>query len=116
MVPLTSSVINRRKSAWWKAARSIRRGFRTPRKPLSMWADIPTGAAYWDIVSRRLDGMREPYFAFAIRSDPSGNREMARVHATLEALPHHPIARRLVFLDPEEAFAERVRELLNSAK
>jgi hypothetical protein len=76
-----------------------------------MWANIPSGAAYWDLVSRRLDRMHDPYFAFAVRTDPRETREIGRVRATLEALPDHPIARRLIFVDPAEAFAGRVEPL-----
>jgi hypothetical protein len=106
MIPMTAAVLGRPRSVWWRTARSIRHGFATPRTPLSMWRTWKSPQDYWDLVERCVASMPRPYFAFSVRTDPSNSPSSGRVRALLEALPDHPLARRLDFVDPRALTAE----------
>jgi len=57
-------------------------------------------ADFWDVVARQLDTMTRPHVALAFRSDAPDSTVSRRALGVLDALPDHPIARRLRFLDP----------------
>jgi hypothetical protein len=93
-----------RRPLWWRFARRLVRG-PAPRPPAQMmypYADWPSENAYWDLVQRELDSMRRPYLSLAIRTDIEGDQVPARIRRLFEALPNHPIAKRLSFVDPIE--------------
>ena len=73
--------------------------------PLNMWDSFPSPETYWDLVARAVDEAALPYLMVVLRSDPPERPSNQRVRAALAALPQHPLARRLAFVDPL-AFAD----------
>lgn len=100
-----SSHTRRDKPRLWRAARFVRRGFRTRPLPLNPWRSWPSAQQYWDLIASELDAMRTPYLALAVRTDPPGSDVAGRARTWLESLPRHELARRLRFVDPLEAAA-----------
>jgi hypothetical protein len=100
MVPLTSARTRFEKPPLWRAARAIRRGFRSRPIPLNPWREWPSAQFYWDLVAAELDAMPKPYVALAVRTDHPESPSGRRARLLLEHLPHHPIASRLRFVDP----------------
>jgi hypothetical protein len=65
----------------------------------------PTGTwgspqRFWNLAEWQLQRMRRPYLSLAIRTDPVEFASGAAVRRIFEALPDHPLARRLRFDDP----------------
>ena len=100
MVPLTSARTRFEKPLSWRAARAIRRGFRSRPIPLNPWRAWPSAEYYWDLVAAELDAMPKPYLALAVRTDHPESVLGRRARLLLEHLPHHPVASRLRFVDP----------------
>ena len=99
MMPLTAARTRLDKPWWWRTARAVRRGGRRP-LPLYLTREWPSSQYFWDLVAAELDSMRTPYLALAVRTDHPGSVLARRARELLEHLPHHPLARRLRFLDP----------------
>ncbi len=68
--------------------------------PLSPWKRWRSPKIYWDLVERAADEQPACYFAFATRTDDPSADSHRRVWELLDALPDHPIAERLQFVDP----------------
>ena len=68
--------------------------------------DWPSEHYFWDVVAYQLQGMRTPYLSLAIRTDSPDSVSMTKVYRLLAALPGHPIARHLRFIDPLSARQE----------
>jgi hypothetical protein len=100
IVPLTSARTRFEKPRLWRAARAIRRGFRSRPLPLNPWREWPSAQYYWDLVAAELDAMPKPYLALVVRTDHPESAPARRARLLLEHLPHHPIASRLRFVDP----------------
>jgi len=65
----------------------------------------PSPRSFWDLVAEELRSMPRPYLSLAIRTDHSGLLEAARVRRIFNALPEHPLAASLRFVDPLEVAA-----------
>ena len=68
--------------------------------PVNMWESWPSPTAYWDLVARAADECPVPFVALTARSDPPSRPSNQTVRAMLAALPDHPLAKRLAFVDP----------------
>lgn len=68
--------------------------------PLSPWMRWRNPTTYWDLVERAVDEPSAGYFAFATRTDDPTSASHRRVWELMDALPDHPIAKRLQFVDP----------------
>jgi hypothetical protein len=68
--------------------------------------DWPSERYFWDVVAYQLQGMRTPYLSLAIRTDSPASVKMTKLFRLLGALPRHPIATRLRFIDPLSARQE----------
>jgi len=98
MVPLTSCRVTPWQPRWRRLAR-----LGWPRS--EVWMMYPSspwdsGASYWDLVERELSSMRKPYLSLGIRTDTPGSVPVTRAERILDALPDHPLAQRLRFVDP----------------
>jgi hypothetical protein len=65
--------------------------------------DGPSPREYWDLVAHALDRMERPFLSLGLRTDTPGSGVALRVEAVLAALPRHPLARRLAFVNPLDA-------------
>ena len=65
--------------------------------PHDVW---PSAKTFWDLIGRAADESPLPFMSIAIRSDPPtwGSQQIAR--ELMAALPNHPLAERLAFVDP----------------
>jgi hypothetical protein len=60
----------------------------------------PSPEFYWNLVERQLQSMRRRYLSLAIRTDAVDSDSMIHARRQLAALPRHPLAERLSFVDP----------------
>ena len=60
----------------------------------------PSPSFFWDLVERQLGTMTRPHLSLGIRTDAPFSLEAQRSDAVLDALPEHPLAKRLQFVDP----------------
>ena len=103
MVPLSTAPVTSPKPLWRRVARNLlgqpkeRDGEVQVLYPSVEW---PSPRFYWDLVTRQLRSMKRPYLSLAIRTDADDLRIAARVRRLLEALPDHPLAPHLRFVDP----------------
>lgn len=103
MVPLATRLVPPEKPLWWRVARRLARGSSGSWPKVQMLypsAEWPSERSYWDLVARQLRSMRRPYLSLAIRTDADDLKIAARVRRLFEALPEHPLAQRLRFVDP----------------
>jgi hypothetical protein len=107
MIPLTTSTLVRRQSAWKRTAKWLL-GRRPQAQVLYPGAGWPDGNSYWDLVEHQLRSMRRPYLSLAIRTDRANSAAAPRVRQIFEALPQHPLAARLRFIDPLEVVDQLV--------
>ncbi len=109
MVPLTTGSVRLEKPLWRRVARRVLRGsHRSP--PQILYPSVnkwPSESFFWDLVTQQLRSMRKPYLSLAIRTDADDLKTSSRVRRIFEALPHHPLAERLQFVDPLH-FAHRL--------
>jgi len=63
---------------------------------------------FWDLAMKQLDTMKRPFLSLAIRTDAHDMAITSRVRRIFEALPSHPIAERLHWVDPREVVATLV--------
>lgn len=63
----------------------------------------PNPETFWDLLARELPSMARPYVSLGIRTDAPGTAALRRALRVLEALPAHPLAAELAFVDPLEA-------------
>lgn len=100
LVPLTSYPYeNYLKSPLRRMASRVLRG---PGRhlPLSMWKEWPSPKVYWDIAMKAASRNHCNYLAFAVRTDGKQSATHLRALQLLDYLPNHPLARRLLFVDP----------------
>jgi hypothetical protein len=75
--------------------------------PLSMWQNWPAPDTFDRLLDRALAAQRQPYLAFAIRSDFGIRPHLLQaVEVCLDALLAHPARSRFRFTTPAEALAE----------
>jgi hypothetical protein len=101
LVPLTSRALPSGRPWWWRAARRVVRGRRPP--PVQMLypsATWPSPQHFWDLVQSELGSMRHPYLSLGVRTDSATSDVAAKVRRIFDALPAHPLARKLRFEDP----------------
>jgi hypothetical protein len=65
--------------------------------------DWPSHAHFWDVVAYELRHMQAPYLSLAVRTDDPDSELLKKICRLLLALPSHPIARHLRFVDPLSA-------------
>lgn len=68
----------------------------------------PSEAYFWDLALKQLETMERPYLSLAIRTDALDMAVTSLVRRLFEALPGHPIAERLHWVDPREVVADLV--------
>ncbi len=103
MIPLSATTrLRDGRPWWWRAGRTIRHGFATPRQALYPWLPCADAALYWDTVATHLAGMEVPYLAIAIRTDAVDASSSMNVRRVLAGLADHPLANTLQFDDPCE--------------
>ena len=103
MVPLSTAPVISPKPLWRRVARVLKRGSNagaTDVQVLYPSVEWPSARAYWDLVAKQLRSMKRPYLSLAIRTDADDLKIAARVRRLFEALPDHPLATRLRFVDP----------------
>jgi hypothetical protein len=59
-----------------------------------------SAASFWDLAAAEIETMEKPYLSIGVRTDAADVALTARVRQVLEALPKHPLAERLDFVDP----------------
>jgi hypothetical protein len=107
MVPLTTAPVQPRAKGWRNLVQRFRHWRQEPAEMQMMYPALewPSERFYWDSVERQLDSMRRPYLSLGIRTDAADVNISACVRRIFEALPHHPLAERLRFVDPLERAA-----------
>jgi len=101
MVPLTTRAIYPRRPLWRRGARRL--GLVRPdREVLYPSVAWPSPQFFWDLVADQLRSMASPYLSLAIRTDHHEFQEASRVKQLFDALPNHPLASLLHFVDPLE--------------
>ena len=108
MVPHSATRLDRTDGVRRRVRRRLREPLRRPPAyvlfPSVAWpSERP--ADFWDLVERQLATMQRPHVALAFRSDAPDSVVSRRALGVLDALPDHPIARRLQFVDPLVAAA-----------
>jgi len=108
VVPLNAYDFTTGLASWPR--RLIKRLRGRPRRhlPLNPWRSWPSPRAYWDLVARAVAEQPVPYVALAIRTDAAESVTHRRAQALMDALPDHPLATRLRFVDP---LAPELRDL-----
>jgi len=112
MAPLTTGSVHPEKPLWWRIARRLARGSHYEGKAhvLSPFHNWPSGRFFWDLVERQLRSMNQPYLSLAIRTHVDDLRIDGGVRRLFEALPNHPLAARLQFVDPLQVVSTLVFE------
>ena len=107
MVPLSTRASYPRRPLWRRVARrlSLLEPERELLYPAAAW---PSPRFFWDRVEEQLQSMPRPYLALAIRTDHPELREAERVRRIFDALPEHPLASCLLFVDPLEVASSLV--------
>lgn len=101
MVPLSTRASYPRRPLWRRAARRLAL-LEPEREVLSPAAPWPSPRFFWDRVAEELRSMPRPYLSLAVRTDHDGLRQAVRVRRIFDALPEHPLAGSLRFVDPLE--------------
>jgi hypothetical protein len=108
MVPLTARAVYPRDSLWRGVGRRL--GLVTPvHEVLYPSAAWPSRQFFWDLVAERLRSMARPYLSLAVRTDHHDFGEASRIRQLFDALPAHPLARLLHFVDPLEVASSLLR-------
>jgi peptidoglycan/xylan/chitin deacetylase (PgdA/CDA1 family) len=104
MIPLTSARIPFGASPVRRGASRLKHPMtRAPWRVMYPHAAWPDGRAYWDRVASAVDSMARPHVAIGLRTSAPGTEAYENARRVLEALPSHPIASRLRFVDPVAA-------------
>jgi hypothetical protein len=111
IVPLTAYDYESALRTWYRRLARVLLNRPNIHLPLSPWKDWKSPRLYWDLVARAADEQPARYFAFAMRTDAPGSLSYGRVRDLLEYLPHHPICKRLQFVDP---LGPEIQALANS--
>jgi hypothetical protein len=107
MIPLTTSTLRPGEPSWKPLAKRLLRRPR-PAQMLYPSAGWPSENGYWDLVERQLRSMRRPYLSLGVRTDAAAAAVTAAARRIFDALPKHPLAERLRFMDPLEAASRLV--------
>jgi hypothetical protein len=99
-VPLTAYDYNRASESWPRRAAKTLLAWPYKPQPLNPWKNWPDPSRYWDFMTRAADNAPMPYAAFAIRTESPESVPFKNALPLFEALPDHPIAKRLRFVDP----------------
>lgn len=103
LVPLTSARMPFNATPWRRIASRLKHPMaRAPWRVLYPHARWPDPREYWDHAMAAVDSMSRPHLALAIRTNGPDSEAHQHARRVLEALPAHPLARRLHFLDPLE--------------
>lgn len=105
MLPLSSGFPGRDEILARRIARHLLRPGAPHHRPLAMYRQWRSPAAYWDAVARHLDEPDTAYLAIAIRTDAPASATARQTRAILEYLPRHPVCARLGFTDPQGALS-----------
>ena len=100
LVPLTTHAEIPERPAWWRRARHTAPAPAPEARMLYPSVEWPSPEFYWNLVERQLQAMRRPYLSLAIRTDAVDSDSMMHARRQLAALPQHPLAERLSFVDP----------------
>ena len=101
MVPVSTRASHPRRPLWRRVP--CRLALVEPeREVLYPAAPWPSPRFFWDRVAEQLRSMSRPYLSLGVRTDHHELREAARVRRILDALPEHPLATSLRFVDPLE--------------
>ena len=68
----------------------------------------PSPGYFWDLALCQIMSMERPYLSLAVRTDKHDMRLTADVRKVFEALPNHPIAKHLRWIDPLDAVGSLV--------
>ena len=102
LVPLTTWRVGRDRPLWRRVASRVKHAGNEPAVTMHPSRPWESGGQYWDLVESELETMSSPYVAINVRTDTDDAPAAKQVRAVLEALPSHPIAKRLRFVDPIE--------------
>jgi len=88
-----------------RVRRRVRHGSKAPDRPgraqvLYPSQPWPNPSFFWDLAERQLASMEHPHLSLGIRTDAPSSREAQLSYGVLDALPEHPLAKRLQFVDP----------------
>lgn len=109
MIPLTTQLLSPERPRWKQVAVRLLRGPETPRVEMLYPSEpSPSAHGFWDLVARQLRTMRRPYLSLGVRTDAAGSVAAARVRQVFAALPEHPLADQLRFVDPLDVAADLV--------
>jgi hypothetical protein len=100
MVPLATTALLPFRPLWKRVARRLVGRPSPAVRPLYPFLKWPSTQFYWDLVQRELDSMHRPYLSLAIRTDADYSSNASRVREIFNALPQHPLAERIQFVDP----------------
>jgi hypothetical protein len=100
MVPLTAYAYPHALAPWPRRIARTLLGRPRPHLPLNPWKQWPRPDVFWDLAGRAADEQEARYCALAIRTDDPASASHRQARTLLEALPRHPIARRLRVVDP----------------
>jgi len=105
MFPMSVTRWHPRESLRRRVGRRVRQGSKAPDRPprsqmLYPSQPWPSPSFFWDLVDRQLASMERPHLSLGIRTDAPSSLEAQRAFAVLDALPKHPLAKRLQFVDP----------------
>lgn len=106
LLPATTTWMSLRRPAWQTALGAAVRTRKAPtRRMLYPTSRLPPGD-FWDLVQRQLRLMRRPYVNVGFRTDDPDSAELQRALAVLEGLAGHPLAQRIVVVDPLDALPQ----------
>jgi hypothetical protein len=108
MVPLATTALLPFRPLWKRIARRLVGKPPAPVRVLYPSDKWPSSSFYWDLVARELRTMRRPYLSLAMRTDAVELSNTSRVREIFSALPKHPLAERLRFVDPLDVAAQLV--------
>lgn len=103
LIPLTTFAIPEQATLRQRVGRALTGRPRRPTQVLYPSLTWPSPTHFWDVAARELDQMRRPQLSLAIRTDAADSKILREVVALFDALPDHPLSRRLTFVDPLEA-------------
>lgn len=108
LIPLTTYVEPAEPTRWWRRLRGGRDAAPAEARMPYLNQEWPSAQSYWDLVDRQLRSMPRPYLSLGIRTDLPGSTSLVRTQRMLAALPRHPMAERLRFVDPLEVVEQLV--------
>lgn len=108
MIPLTTYLEPTEPTRWWRRLGRGRPAARAEARVPYLTEEWPSAQSYWDLVDRQLGSMQHPYLSLGVRTDLPGSTRLVNMQQMLGALPRHPVAERLRFVDPLEVVGQLV--------